>query len=121
PNTTVLNGVYLSTNFGGSWVKLADADELRAPTTGTALQGPTGATYAPGIQAWYNLWVEPDPTQQDASGVPNRVVFGLEEVWENNGPILTTPVAGQAGNGTQFKVIGRYFAGSTCLFLNTGL
>ena len=40
--------------------------------------------YCPGIQAWYNLWVEPDPTQATAAGVPTRLAFGLEEVWAND-------------------------------------
>ena len=121
PATTVLNGVYLSATFGASWVKLTDADSLRSPTTGTSLQGPTAATYAPGIQSWYNEFIEPDPTQQDASGAPTRLFFGLEEVWQNDGPIMATPAASEAGNGTRFKVIGRYFGGTTCFFLKSGL
>ena len=40
-------------------------------------------TYCPGVQAWYNQWVEPDPPRSDVNGVPNRLTFGLEEVWEN--------------------------------------
>ena len=42
-----------------------------------------GALYCPGVQAWYNQWIEPDPTRPDGDGVPTRLAFGLEEVWEN--------------------------------------
>ena len=42
------------------------------------------------------------------------MVFGLEEVWKNK-------VDGPLNGPTQFDVVGPYFAGDTCLFLNTGL
>ncbi|MGB9377213.1 MAG: hypothetical protein WCB04_06830, partial [Mycobacteriales bacterium] len=113
PNGTVLNGIYISTDFGDTWSKTADAAELATPLTGTALVGANTATYRPGVQSWYNQYVEFDPTRKDASGKPTRMSFGLEEVWENNGPILPAH--------TQFKVIGRYFAGGSCLGLNLGL
>ena len=50
-----------------------------------------------------------------AAGVPTRLAFGLEEVWQNE-------LAGRRMDGpTKFKVIGRYFAGASCLMLNLGL
>lgn len=67
--------------------------------------------YEPGVQAWYNLWVAPDPTMQTPNGIPTRLAFGLEEVWQNE-------VVGQPMNGpTTFKVIGRYFSGNNCMLL----
>ena len=115
PGNTVLNGIYVSEDFGRTWTRMADAEQLKDPSSGSALAGTACATlYCPGVQAWYNLQVAPDPTRQDASGVPTRMVFGLEEVWKNR-------VDGPLSGPTQFDVVGPYFAGDTCLFLNTGL
>jgi hypothetical protein len=95
---------------------MADATELQEPTTGSALIGTAQAAsmYAPGVQAWYNEWIKPDPTRQ-VNGVPTRLTFGLEEVWQNESTLQ--PQDGKS----QFKVIGRYFGGDTCLFLNSPL
>ena len=52
---------------------------------------------------WYNLWIAPDPTATDPlSGAPSRVLFGLEEVWQNTirRGVLTP---------TSWSVIGRYW------------
>ena len=114
PNNTVLSGVYGSKDFGKTWVKMADADQLKIGT-GTALAGPFAATYAPGIQSWYNEWIDPDPTVSDESGVPQRLGFGLEEVWTGPATLPAVP------NGSRFMVTGRYFSGDTCLFLTTGI
>ncbi len=107
-----LDGVYVSPDFGGTWVKMADGAQLGDPTTGSALAvtGPALAGYGAGIQAWYNQFIKPDPTRA-VGGVPTRLLFGLEEVWENddNGAPQNKP--------THFRVIGRYFSGNTCLFL----
>ena len=46
--------------------------------------------------------------------MPTRLAFGLEEVWQNELPLA------QDGP-SKFKVIGRYFAGQSCLMLNLGL
>jgi hypothetical protein len=113
---TVLNGIYASSDFGKTWTKMADASELQGPETGSALAGTAQAlsNYGPGVQAWYNEWIQPDPTLQ-TGGVPTRLLFGLEEVWENED--ITVPQTGHS----KFRVIGRYFSGRTCLFLETGL
>jgi hypothetical protein len=113
---TVLNGIYVSKDFGTTWTLMADDDAIaKNPATGSALVGLGQATgYEPGVQGWYNLWVAPDPTRQDANGVPTRMAFGLEEIWQNE---LNVPMNGP----TTFKVIGRYFAGKSCLMLNLGL
>jgi hypothetical protein len=116
PGGTVLNGIYVSKDFGATWVRIADDNAIaKNPATGSALVGYGQAQgYEPGVQAWYNQWIAPDPTRQSATGVPTRLAFGLEEVWQNELPV---PMDGPA----TFKVIGRYFAGDTCMFLSLGL
>lgn len=114
---TFLNGIYVSPDFGATWRKMADTATISEnPATGSGL-AVTGQAllFAPGIQAWYNEWVKPDPTRQTADGVPTRVLFGLEEVWQNDD--TTAPADGP----TTFHVIGRYFAGRTCLFFDVGV
>jgi hypothetical protein len=110
--TNTLDGVYVSPDFGATWVRMAAGAELGDPTTGSALAvtGPALAGYGAGVQAWYNQFIKPDPTRA-VGGVPTRLLFGLEEVWENddNGAPQNKP--------THFRVIGRYFSGNTCLFL----
>ena len=126
PGNTVLNGLYASPDFGLNWTKIADSQQLAA-SPGTALVGANSATYAPGVQSWYNSWIAVDPTAgSDPTGVPSRIAFGLEEVWENTSPIVVSPVGSPvqppvdpAVGTTQFKVIGRYFGGTSCLGLNT--
>jgi hypothetical protein len=107
---TVLDGMYASYDFGKTWTKIMDYTQLKQPGTNSAIGDQVG--YSPGVQAWYNLWVEADPTATDpASGNPTRVVFGLEEIWENNpltaSTVLTTPFAAQAPDS--WDVIGRYW------------
>ncbi|HVL90666.1 MAG TPA: hypothetical protein VM841_10585, partial [Actinomycetota bacterium] len=114
---TTLNGIYVSGDFGSTWTLMADGSEIaNNPASGSGLAGLGQALLSgPGVQAWYNEWILPDPTRQDANGVPTRLLFGLEEVWQNE---LTS----QPQNGrSSFKVIGRYYAGNTCMLLNTGL
>jgi len=107
-----LDGVYVSPDFGTTWVKMADGAELASPTSGSALAvvGPALAGYGAGVQAWYNQFIRPDPTRQ-VGGVPTRLLFGLEEVWQNEDTSVP-----QTGPST-FRVVGRYFSGRTCLFL----
>ena len=114
PGNTVFNGLYGSSDFGKTWTKLADAAQLAAPGSGTALNGANAATYAPGIQSWYNEWVQVDPTTQDENGVPARIAFGLEEVWTGAATILPVP------NSGSYHVVGKYFAGASCGGLNLG-
>ncbi len=79
---TYLDGMYASYNFGATWTKIMDYTQTKYPDTNSSLLGQPG--YSPGIQSWYNLWVEPDPSTKDSNGDPQRVAFGLEEIWENN-------------------------------------
>ncbi len=119
--STVLNGLYVSSDFGQTWSELASGTQLAGdPLTGSALVGTGTATgYQPGVQGWYNLWVQPDPTRADANGVPTRMAFGLEEIWSND-----AANAGQPLDGTtpvHFRVVAKYFGGDSCLLLSAGL
>jgi hypothetical protein len=100
---TYLDGMYVSEDFGKTWTKIMTADQLRAPGTGSALEiGILG--YGPGIQSWYNEWIQADPYATDpVTHAPTRVLFGLEEIWENQ--IQNAPVT----QPTTWKVIGRYW------------
>ena len=109
PNPTVLNGIYVSSDLGDTWRQMTTAEELQAPTTGSALAVTQCALlYCPGVQAWYNQFIEVDPTRQ-SGGIPTRLVFGLEEVWQNAD--TTAPQNGKSS----FRVIGPYASGSSCV------
>ena len=117
-HSTYLLGVYSSSDFGKTWTRMTTPAQLGAPGTGSTLSPGLAcddplALYCPGVQAWYNEWIQPDPTQADASGVPTRLVFGLEELWENS---LADQGVGASGP-TDFKVIASYIGGTGCLFL----
>ncbi len=109
----VLEGIYVSPDFGATWIKMADGRELGSPTTGSSLAVVFAVLggYGAGVQAWYNNWIMPDPTRA-LGGVPTRLLFGLEEVWENDDKGLPQ------NKPTHFRVIGRYFSGTTCLGLD---
>ncbi len=120
--TTVLNGLYVSRDFGTTWTELASGTQLATdPTTSSSLVGYGTATgYQPGVQGWYNLWVQPDPTRQTASGAPTRLAFGLEEIWSNE--VASTGVIPLDGTvPAKFRVVAKYFSGSSCQLLSTGL
>jgi hypothetical protein len=123
PNNTALNGIYVSSNFGTSWTRMADEVELQSPVTESALIGysQTAGLYAPGVQAWYNQWIEPDPTMATETGIPTRLVFGLEELWESRQSGQPQDGQTQAAEPVSFKVIGPYFADDTCGFLSNPL
>jgi hypothetical protein len=71
---TALGGVFVSPRGspGGPWNKVAGPGELASK--GSALQ--RAVFYRPGIQAWYNQFLDVDPSD------PNHVFVGLEEVYE---------------------------------------
>lgn len=128
-HATAFNGIYVSPDFGETWVRLADEIEVTYnPAAGSALNpvflGIAG--YGPGIQASYNLSLAVDPTGADlvpgdlgplpvGMPAPTRVVFGLEEIWATRLPV---PLGGKPGTQTatasDFEVIGEYFAGDLC-------
>ena len=110
PANTNFNGIYVTADFGQTWTMVANTESISEnPTSGSALNGAGTALFnAPGIQAWYNEWIAPDPTRQ-VNGVPTRLTFGLEEVWQNTS--THSPVVGPS----DFKVIGRYYAYESCI------
>ena len=61
--TTYFRGLYVSSDFGKTWTLVTNAAGLQGPQTGSALSVTAcGASqYCPGVQAWYNQWVEPIP------------------------------------------------------------
>jgi hypothetical protein len=84
---TVLYGVFKSPSgkLAGPWNRIADSAKFQA--SGSAFQGGNGVFYRPGVQAWYNNFIETEP------GHPDHVWVGLEEVYEskNGGTNWTTP------------------------------
>ncbi len=105
--SSVFNGVYVSDDFGTSWVRIADLLEIIEPLSNSALVLNSLLGYQPGVQAWYNLYVQADPTRA-AGGYPTRVVFGLEEVWQNR--LTNVPVNGLLQQSPlDFGVIGQYY------------
>jgi hypothetical protein len=71
---SALQGIYVSKSGSpfGPWTLVADYHKLAA--SGSALTDPG---YMPGIQAWYNQFLQVDPTN------PDHVYAGLEEVFES--------------------------------------
>jgi hypothetical protein len=116
PSPTTLNGIYASSDFGDTWVRLTDDTGLilNSLPAGSSLVATAALGVGPGIQSWYNTWIRPDPTQQ-AAGMPSRVVFGLEELWQNRLPL--PPLGLVENTPLGWDSIGTYFAGDTCLFL----
>ncbi len=108
PPKTSFNGLFVSADFGQNWTRMAQTEEIsNNPSSGTAMVVFLPAT-APGTQAWYNLFIKPDPTRA-LNGVPTRLTFGLEEVWQNRLTNVALNGAAQSG-ANDFNVIGQYTA-----------
>lgn len=116
---TLFNGLYVSEDFGQSWYRAADTNEIANDVTSGSAIVLIGAVtfYPPGVQAYYNLYVTPSPVSQDNSGVPTNLVFGLEEVWANRLPIAQNGINQSAPLG-DYHVIGVY---RTSTSLNTAV
>ncbi|HEX2059094.1 MAG TPA: hypothetical protein VHI71_12090 [Actinomycetota bacterium] len=116
PPNTNFNGIYVTSDFGQTWTQMANTESISEnPASGSALNGIGTVVFnAPGIQAWYNEWIAPDPTRH-VEGIPTRLTFGLEEVWQNTA--THQPLVGP----TDFKVIGRYYAYESCLVGGGGI
>ena len=118
---TTLNGIYVSKDFGATWQRLADEQEITYnPSTGSSLASvETLVGYGPGVQSSYNEWIDVDPTQVGLGGAPTRMAFGLEEIFTNSMPV---PYGGTPATPDDFKVIGTYFnakcAGVATLFIS---
>jgi hypothetical protein len=107
---SVLDAIYVSPDFGATWKKMESRQEFFNPANGSALSQLVAADIAPGYQVTYNEFIKPDPTRKSPTGVPTRVILGMEEVWQNVGTVLP-----QSGH-SQFQVIGEYTAnGGACL------
>ena len=117
-SATHFNGLYVSANFGASWTRMADDVEISTDNSSTFTTVGQAQGSAAGIQAWYNQWVDVDPTRQ-TGGVPTRLAFGLEEIWQNRVPGVALNGTNQSGP-YDFGVIGTYFGGTSCMLLNTG-
>lgn len=112
-NPTVLNGIYVSSDFGQSWTQLANDQEISNSCPAHESVFCIPGLIEPGIQSWFNMWIQPDPTLAVA-GVPTRLLFGLEEVWQNREQLPTATDA-----TTSFEVIGRYYGSPDCLLVAT--
>jgi hypothetical protein len=79
-----LQGIFVSDSGSpfGPWKQIADYKKLAA--SGSALDFPG---YRPGVQSWYNQFLQVDPAD------PKHVYLGLEEVFETTdaGATWTTP------------------------------
>ena len=85
---TALSGVYTATgSVLGPWTRIADSLEFE--NSGSGIGAFLG--YPPGIQAWYNNFVEVDPADSQ------HVYVGLEEVYETE------------DGGATWKTIGPYW------------
>ncbi|WP_225854005.1 glycosyl hydrolase [Micromonospora sp. AMSO31t] len=85
---SVLKGAYRSTGgILGPWRRIATSTKLA--DSGSALK--SLPTYQPGVQAWYNNFIEVDPSD------PRHVYLGLEEVYESE------------DGGDSWKTVGPYW------------
>ena len=110
PRRPISTGSTSPSDFGKTWKLMADDNQMLSPTSGSVLAQLTPLGFGPGIQSWYDEWIRPDPTKQ-LNGVPTRLVFGLEELFENRLPV---PQNGRS----DFKAIGPYNAnGGACLLV----
>lgn len=111
---TYLEGVYVTPSFGGRWNRMATRQQFLLPTSGSSLAPLSVLGFGPGIQAWYNSFIQPDPGSH-IGGVPTRVALGLEEVFESR-------TAGAPQNIlTDFVAVGPYNAtGAVCILVIAG-
>lgn len=105
---TYIMGAYVSSDFGKTWKTYADLNDFMDPASGSALTGLSALGIAPGVQSWYNNWIQPDPYQVDplGSGAPTDLLLGLEEIWETSTP--GTPQTGKQS----IRVVAPYAGGT---------
>lgn len=111
---TYIDGAYVTGDFGASWTKIVDRSQFLNPANGSTLAQLSALGFGPGIQSWYNSWIQPDPGAQQG-GVPTRLSLGLEEIFETR-----TPGAPQ-NTPTDITAVGPYSAfGGACVITLTG-
>ena len=88
---STLGGIYVSDSGSpfGPWTLVATSAKLEA--SGSA---ETGSTYNPGVQAWYNQFLQVDPNN------PQHLYAGLEEVYESHDGGATWQTVGPYWNFT---------------------
>ncbi len=102
-NYGALSGIFASPDFGETWTRMATTQELAPFSAFTAL-------VTPGVQGFYNMWIQVDPTRTaPGAGIPTRLAFGLEEIWQSRFPHVPLNGTLQAGPA-DFDVLGRYFS-----------
>ena len=100
-----VNGAYVSDDFGQTWTLMEDTTGFTSQTTGSSLAAIEALGIAPGVQAWYNNWIQPDPYEQ-VNGIPTNVMLGMEEIWQTG-----TRGVPQVGR-TDFRVVAPYAGGT---------
>ena len=81
---TVLNGLFRSPDDGTSWAMKADPTTLLTAPNST-LTPAAALSYAPGVQAYYEVPLVTDPV------IPDQVYFGLEEAYQTEANSGATP------------------------------
>lgn len=111
PLATNMNGIFVSPDFGESWIRMASSAEV------ASIPGPYVALIQPGAQGWYDQWIEVDPSPSRSvppvpnAGIPTRMVFGLEEMFQSASSLNNVPLNGVLQQGPQdFTNLGYYFS-----------
>jgi hypothetical protein len=109
---STIDGIFVSHDFGKTWTVMEDRKEITSdPANGSSMNQLRPLGISAGYQTTYNEWIKVDPTQQDASGTPTHLLFGMEEIWQNSVP-------GQPMNGqTRFETFAPYNQAGACLLV----
>jgi hypothetical protein len=99
---TTLNGIYRSGDDGATWELKGNYETLVVAPGSSYTPTFTPSQTGPGAQSWYNQWIAVDPRDE------NRVLVGLEEIFETASPA-------SAPGPASWKVVGRY--GNSCAAL----
>ena len=100
---SLLNGLFRSDDDGGTWtVKVTPETLLTAPNSTLTAAAPLA--YAPGVQAYYELWVATDPV------IPDQVYFGLEEAYQTLANAGNNPLPATVGVIERYADICGFFS-----------
>lgn len=103
---SVLNGVYRSTDDGATWQLEGTPQMLATAEGGTTSLAGNAIDYGPGVQGFYNNWIQADPVD------PNRVYIGLEEAFTGE---VHDPTGAFPAPSTTWATIEKY--ADVCGFL----